>query len=501
MKDLLVSALFTHAFLLPTLALATDYDVGPGQALAAIGEVPWESLMAGDQVRIHWRAEPYKEKWVIARQGTAQDPIVVRGIPGPGGQLPVIDGRDATTRMQLNYWNESRGIIKIGGASIPADTLPSYILIENLEVRSARPPFTFTNDGGGSETYADNAAAIYIEKAAHLTIRGCVIHDSGNGLFMGAFDGQTEDILFEGNYFHSNGIVSSAFQHNTYTSGIDVTYQYNRFGFLRADADGNNLKDRSAGLVVRHNWIEGGNRQLDLVDASNIPELYQLPSYRSTFVYGNVLIETDGEGNSQMVHYGGDGSDTDDYRKGTLYFYNNTVVSTRSGNTTLLRLSTNAEAADVRNNILYVTASGSRLAMVSSAGILDLSHNWLKPGWVDSHGSLSGVINDDGTAITSADPAFADEGNQNYHLSENSLALDAATSLHPNSLPDHPLTSQYLGHQASEPRPSDSALDLGAFERCASASCGAIFADGFESGNTSAWTVAVPVTVTRQPLR
>ncbi|WP_419641612.1 hypothetical protein, partial [Thiolapillus sp.] len=63
-------------------------------------------------------------------------------------------------------------------------------------------------------------------------------------------------------------------------------------------------------------------------------------------MYGNVLIEPDGAGNSQMVHYGGDSGDSGDsgnesiYRKGTLYFYHNTVVSTRDGNTTLVRLST-----------------------------------------------------------------------------------------------------------------------------------------------------------------
>jgi len=42
-------------------------------------------------------------------------------------------------------------------------------------------------------------------------------------------------------------------------------------------------------------------------------------------------------GNSQILHYGGDGDDTAIYRQGTLYFYHNTVVSTHSDNTTLMR--------------------------------------------------------------------------------------------------------------------------------------------------------------------
>src|SRR5688572_12587881 len=96
------------------------FEVGPGRAYTSIGAVPWESLQAGDTVRIHWRATPYREKWVIARQGTAALPIVVQGVAGSNGALPVISGDGATTRSALNYWNENRGVIKIGGSSVPS---------------------------------------------------------------------------------------------------------------------------------------------------------------------------------------------------------------------------------------------------------------------------------------------------------------------------------------------------------------------------------------------
>ena len=268
-------------------------------------------------------------------------------------------------------------------------------------------------------------------------IRDCVLSDSGNGLFIGAFDGDTQDIWIEGNWIHGNGNVGSGFEHNTYTAAIGIVYQANRFGPLRAGAGGNNLKDRSAGLVVRYNWIEGGNRQLDLVDAEDSDVLVNDPSYGETFVYGNVLIEPDGAGNSQIVHYGGDSGATAIYRKGMLHFFHNTVVSLRSGNTTLLRLSTDDESADVRNNVLYVTAPGNRLAMLDADGVLALSHNWTKPGWVDSHGGLSGVIDDDGSGVEGTSPGFVDAGAQNFHLLETSQAVDAGAALHPDVLPDH----------------------------------------------------------------
>lgn len=490
-RDLpLTLALLVSTVLGALPARGADYPVGPGQPFPAIGDVPWESLQAGDQVLIHWREEAYGEKWVINAQGTSQAPILVRGLPGPNGERPVIDGRDAVTRTQLDYWNEERGIIKVGGSSVPADGLPTHVVIEGLEIRSGRPPFTFVDDGGTERAYADNAASIYVEKAAGLVVRDCVLHDSGNGLFSGDFDGQTGDLLIERNHIYGNGNVGSAFHHNTYTSAIGIVYQFNRFGPLRAGADGNNLKDRSAGLVVRNNWIEGGNRQLDLVEADSAAVINH-PDYRRTFVHGNVLIEPDGAGNSQILHYGGDGGDPADYRKGTLHFYNNTVVSTRSGNTTLQRLSTNDESSDTRNNVLYVIADGDRLAMLDATGDLTLRNNWTKPGWVDSHGTLLGTIDDDGSGVVGPSPGFVDEGTQDFHLETDSDAIDAATALHPEAVPDHPLDRQYVKHLLDEPRPADANLDIGAFELCA-AGCVQIFSDGFETGDTSAWSATVP---------
>jgi hypothetical protein len=446
-------------------AAAATYEVGPGKPLAAIGQVPWATLEPGDTVLIHWRSTPYREKWVIARQGTAEAPITVRGVAAADGTRPVIDGSGATTPAPLNYWAENRGVIKIGGANVPADTTPRHIVIENLDVRGARPPATFTDDSGATQTYSASASAIYLEKGEHVTIRNCILRDSGNGMFVASSDAEpSRDILLENNLVHGNGIVDSIYQHNAYTAAIGIVYQGNRFGPLCTGCLGNNLKDRSAGLVVRYNWIEGGNRQLDLTDGEDSAQIRTDPAYGETFVYGNVLIEPAGAGNRQIVHYGGDSGDVAIYRKGTLHFYNNTVVSTRTDRTTLFRLSTNDERCDARNNVVYVQAAGTTLALLDADGMLDLSRNWLKPGWVATFGTLTGSIDDDGTAIVGSSPGFVDEAAQNYRLAADSPARDAATALLPAVLPAHDLARQYREHQATEPRPSDGGRDLGAFE-------------------------------------
>lgn len=465
-KQFFFSAFYLFVFLSAAIAVrATVYEVKPNTALDTIAEVPWATLQPGDTVLIYWRATPYKEKWVICRQGTAEQPIIVRGVPNTGGELPVIDGNGATTPLNLNFPSEQRGVIKIGSANIPADTMPKYITIENLEIRSAHPNYQFTDDGGNTQTYSSAASSIYVEKGENITVRNCKLHDSANGFFVASSDETvSRNILVEGNYIFGNGIVGSGFQHNNYTAAIGVTFQYNRFGAMRAGAGGNALKDRSAGTVIRYNWIEHGNRQLDLVEGEDSVQIRNAPEYRKTYVYGNVLIEPDGAGNSQITHYGGDNGDAATYRKGKLYFYHNTIISTRTGNTTLFRLSTNEETCDARNNIFYVTASGANLAMLDDAGVLSISHNWLKPNWRVSHGTPTGTINNDGTSVQGASPGFVSEAAQDFRLVSTSAAINAGTILNPDVLPMHNVIRQYIKHQTSEARPVNGQFDLGAYE-------------------------------------
>lgn len=83
---------------------------------------------------------------------------MVRGVPGPGGDLPVIDG-------------------------------------ENLDIGNARPPLQYTGDDGAVHGYIANAAAIHVEKGRHITVRNCILRDAGNGLFVATSGGITEDAM------------------------------------------------------------------------------------------------------------------------------------------------------------------------------------------------------------------------------------------------------------------------------------------------------------------
>ncbi|WP_164018851.1 right-handed parallel beta-helix repeat-containing protein [Pyxidicoccus trucidator] len=435
-------------------AQAAEYRVGPGQTYTSIGAVPWESLAPGDTVLIHARPTPYAEKWVLGRRGTAAAPITVRGVKDAEGNLPIIVGEGATTRSQLNYWNEERGILKIGGANTPADTLPAYLVVEGLHLRRARGAFTGRN---GASSYADNAAAIFIEKGEHITLRGCVLEDSGNGLFIA---NAASDVTVEHNSIRGNGNSGSILEHNAYTEALGITYQFNHFGPPCSGCLGNNLKDRSAGTVIRYNWIEGGNRQLDLVDSSSAT-LRADPSYARTFVYGNLLLEPEGAGNRQVVHFGGDSGTTANYR-GTLYFFHNTVVSSRTDRTTLLRLSDNAQTAHVTSNAVVVApAAGNTLSLTDAAGTLRHGGNWYKPGYVSSFGTVTGSVVDTGGNVTGSDPGFVDLAGQDFRLTAGSPLRGKAVAP-PAEASGHPLALQYVKHTASGLRTEASPEHIGA---------------------------------------
>jgi len=173
------------------------------------------------------------------------------------------------------------------------------------------------------------------------------------------------------------------------------------------------------------------------------------------------LSSRTGPATARIINYGGDSGAEDIYRKGTLYLYNNTLVSTRSGNTTLLRLSTQEESCDCRNNIVYTTAPGSFLALLNEAGRLQLTHNWLKSGWVASHSGLTGTIVDGGGNLAGDHPGFQDEAAQDYRLLTQSGCVDAGGPL-PAGAP--PVIQQYAKHRLSNMRPVDAAMDIGAYE-------------------------------------
>lgn len=453
------------------------YEVGDGKKYTSIGAVPWERLSAGDRVLIHHRQEPYREKILLSQRGTRDQPIRVCGVAGDGGALPVISGENATTRKESIYPyppTQERGLVIV----TPREGYrwgekPEHILIQGLELRSAwrgpdeKNPRTFKDNEGKDRPYSGNAAAIFIERGENITVRNCILTDSGYGFFVASADTEevvSRDILVENSYIHGNGYAGVDRRHNIYSEALGITYQGNRFGPLRPGARGNQLKDRSAGTVIRYNWIEGGAHLLDLVEPEeSVAMSLKDPRYHDTWVYGNIMISGPEDGSS-LIHYGGDNGKESTYRKGTLHFFHNTVVveadAKKRWNTTIFRVETNDETVDARNNV-FVRKGTTNLFLMKTTGKLVLGRNWISNGYGQFQyaDKADGKIEGEENLIKGDDPAFADG---ELRVGAKSPLAAKAGPL-PKDLPaDHAITRQYVPHQTTEPRAATKTL--GAYE-------------------------------------
>lgn len=421
------------------------YEVGPNKKYTELQDVPWESLQRSSIVKIYKRETPYYSKFVVNVAWTKDEPVVITWVPDENWALPIISWSNAITSKNLDYWNDERSIIKIGWSSTPSNETPSYIYIERLDIKNASPSYSFTDEDWNYKRYSDNAAWIHIEYGDNITIKNCNIHDNWNGIFSTHF---SSNIVIAWNYIYDNWIVWSIYEHNTYTESKGITYEYNKFWKLKSWAGWNNLKDRSSNTVIRYNFIEWWNRQLDLVE-SDYQELINSSNYGKTYVYGNILIEpSDETGNSQFIHYGWDGSTTGNYRNWTLYLYNNTFVSYRNNNPTLVRMSLNSGKAEIINNV-FIVKDWYSLAITAWAWQINLYNNYLPETWKDTFESNFEWQINQNSNFYSSNPWFVDLNNKDFHLIQDSILKNKANNLDSNF---QKVEYQYKADQSITPR-------------------------------------------------
>jgi hypothetical protein len=518
-------------------ASAAVYNIGPNQPYPSLNSFSWSTLAAGDTVNIHWRPEPYREMIFLSSSGTPAQHIVVRGIPDPNtGQLPVIDGQNAVQSPALQY-HDSGGsspiLYKLGTLMVGPPKgfawgyIPQYLDIEDLEIRNAHKSYTFTAYNGVVTQWHPFASAIYVEYAQHLSIRRCNLHGSGNGLFVNSKYGQaglSADILVEHNYLHDNGNVGTFTEHNVYTETGGITFQYNRIGPVIPGSNGEAIKDRSAGTVIRYNWLIPGNGgyAINLSETQGGAEaIAPLPSYKTTYVYGNVIVNSP-QGSMAMVRYGGGDYDYRYYRRGTLYFFNNTVINQadKSGGarprwyTMMFQLPSQQEAGtspieegvDARNNLFYnlsatpgATPTDLELVSTDGAGTLNLGVNWISPGyhpfhqpynapWVGHVNGLQNLIVGDQNGKNN--PGFVDFAAQNLRLLPSSAAVDKAVAWGVDAQYD--VLKEYVAPYGGQDRVvAGGAMDLGAFEAAGQAAASSV--SGFTPMSGPAGTLVTVV--------
>ena len=390
---------------------------------------------------------PYYEKVALPSNGTAANPITFQGVPDAQGNRPILDGTNA---VQVGYaTNLDRGLIQTGSGYSGSG---NYILIQNLELRNAY----YTNKYyPAALNYGKNGAGVFVQNGASVVIRNCWIHGNGNGIQTGGKSQGVTDLLIEACRVEGNGVVNTdgtgdSQEHNFYVSSEPMTVQYCYIGTLRADADGQNFKDRGSGTVFRYNWVEGGpNDQLDLVQGGTQPA--------NAYVYGNVFIKNNATGNGRLTLFGTDGTGN---RAGTFYFVNNTVVTTRS--LTYVFQVTTGNSVQAHNNVIYYPGGGNYPQInAGSGGTVLGSYNWISPGSDFTGTTLTNTISPAGN-----NPGFVNYPGEDFHLAVGSACINAGAT----TWPQQSLTTatlQPIPPLSYEPRPTDGHIDIGAYEYAA----------------------------------
>ena len=406
------------------------------------------------------------------------------------GALPILDGTNAVTAAQWNTHYlplEDLSLVLIGTRADQTSTgySPGYFNLQNLEIRngySGDPGTTrtYTANDGSTRAYATGSVCgIYIEKGDHITIKGSGIHGNNEGIF-GAGQGDQrnlEELTLDSNYIYGNGTINNFSVHNTYLEGINTVYQFNKYGPLRAGANGSGMKDRGAGTVIRYNSIQGGGHLIDLVETSNyVATILTLPSYHTTYMYGNLFYNDAATGSVVPIHYGGDQGIPSNYRKGLLHFYNNTFVNVMDQSQVwrinLFQMDSGGESLDARDNILYfapVTAghAAPEIDLLTDVGVAYFGRNWVTRGWNTNRwpnpftGHAAGTSNFINNVQN--DPGFVNVAALDFHLSTLSPCIDQEDPL---SSDEAPVLFQYADPASGKPRTiNGAALDLGAREQ------------------------------------
>lgn len=404
------------------------YHVGPGQALAELTDVPWLSLQAGDVVNIHHRAEPYRTKFGLRAQGTAQAPVIINGVTDASCNRPVISGDQAVTAKDAKALGfstalESAGLIQIFRLPTdPWDTYtPRHITIQNLKLTGARRDASFKAQDGRSLPYGDFSAAVYAVRVHHLTVENCEITGNGLGVFTNSkgevADGYSAHVIIRRNRIYDNGNPGRSTEHNLYVQARRALYEGN---FIGQSFGGSSLKDRSSGTVIRYNHILASARALDLVETEEegVSNVGADPLYPYAWVYGNTIINDStapGGFAVNMVHWGFD-NDLNKARGGTLFFYNNTVVNRvpqsafwyvvpfQIGADGQAKQGTTVESA---SNIFWQQSS-TEWRFLSSVGTLQFrGSNYLPGNWNPTSPVATADVRTEGaTLLTGFDPAL-----------------------------------------------------------------------------------------------
>ena len=475
------------------------YEVGPGQAYAN-PDAPGNfndptAYPPGSMLKIHNSDTTGQSPTVypyfieIAATGQPGQPIVVCGVPDSVGNLPIIDGNNATTAQTWVSWSVPYGGAGPGNNLIsvfyPHDNVSNLnaphlhdIVIAGLHVRNARAGLPYTGSATNqtaAETWGQEVQCISLKQGRDINIASNMVENCEMGIQTSNNDASGPGVIsswvaVQGNYLLHNGSATDLLSHDNYLQTRGLVYQFNHDDTSVAGAQGTKFKWRGQELVMRYNFIgSGAQRDLDLVDDEDDADIVSFNSAiqggppgspavtmnqiaaeqeanRKDFVYGNTLVNAAGCNN---VHFGNDHAyDTLQNRTGKLYYWNNTmmfgtqVFDTSTGGCGANNSATFREIGTIvaRNNIFWPSDQTNFAINAIMGTNFEFSTNLFYQGTVNLTTPIHGIHFNGGGTQGWANQQAQYGGTWQDPLDKHIIGLTAANFLEPSTA-----TPFYLG--------------------------------------------------------
>lgn len=319
----------------PTGLSGVVYEVGPGKAFATLGAVVGR-LKPGDTVQVYPGAAPYAGGVAFTRPGTAQMPILIKGVR-QGGVRPALVGGASTVEFGADHYVFD-GFDLSGGTSQVVSHHAHGIIIRD----------TFIHDGPSHGVLSADA------NSGSLTLDYVEVARCGAGQYRHPIYVATDETAHPGAAFRM------------------------RHCYVHEGRGGNNVKTRAQRNEIYYNWIEGAfYRELELIGPDGQdPGL----SREDSDVVGNVLVKTS---TAPVVRIGGDGTgDTG----GRYRFVNNTIVLAPQSSAAV-QVFDRVQSLELHNNVFYRSGGGGVTVLsdrdatwVAGRAVLAGGGNWLPTG-------------------------------------------------------------------------------------------------------------------------
>jgi hypothetical protein len=430
------------------------YEVGAGKTYPTLQSVPSAGTWVPGTIMRVWNTDTtganpstFHEYFQVHNSGTATQPIVLCGVPDSSGNLPIIDGANATTQSGTSTGAAAAyGVISLWGGGYGGGSPygyyqggssgPSYVTVSGLHIEHGSPLYTYTlPSGSGTAAYVGGASCINVRSGSYLDLSGNDLDTCGNGLFTAentnsAWAPVTQEVTVEGNHIHGSGNAGSYTEHQVYFQSFYGLFQGNRVENYNPAAQGSNIKWRGVEGIFRYNYVGNGPaRDFDLVENQDAAPYVSFEAYLSSpgqtncnasmyclgdtagpdviaafqesaqkdFIYGNMIF---GASSVYQNHYNEDHDGLMAARNGVLYYYSNTLDAAHvvfdTGNANGYN-SYYTPRIDARNNLLWTVSSQTEFGRYAST-ILSATTNLMQSGTFSIGTPLNGGNYNAGTS-------------------------------------------------------------------------------------------------------